>query len=909
MLTPIATRSNRQPFPRPLILLVQIALAALAGIAALRPLPCRGQTPAVAAADEAKSFNAALNTFASANYAVARQFFSDFVKQFPMSDKVPEAVLYQGRAALKQNKPEDCIALLEGQLANSGKVTDEYQWWIGEALFQKGDSKASADRFALLLKNHPTSTHRLEASYGEARARFKLGEWDRVVTLLRTPTGSFRAAAKDRANDELVIAGDLMLIEALLQLRNYPVAEEVGKSLTGRNFTPELRWRYEQLRCRVMVEDERLADALKQSTNAVVAATATGIPTANAESLELQATILSRLNRLEEAAQVYQLNLSPNSPPQRQKEALLRLIQLHLAENNFSLVTQRLELLMAQTTGGTNSDVALLTYGEVYLREYALAARGGTNITLSSTTATNLLTEAIGRFDHLIRVRSSSPLVGLAHLNRGWCLWALGRLPEGQEAFRSAATAIPFSEDQAVAQFKLGETQFRLKDYTNALVSFREFTNRFSRLPRVQSSLLDQALIHLVRISFEVRDTAGATEALDRLLAWRPQSEFIDSSLLLAGQRLTLLDQPALAREWLSKLPESSARKDQAELLVASTYASERSFTNALERYTAWLARFTNSDLIPRAQFDLAQATYQAGQPSNAFLLFTNFLANYPTNALAPRAQYEVGEFYLRQENYTNAEIHFQRLYENTNWAVSELTYRAKMQAGRAAFARKGFNNARPLFSQILNDKPPYPDLVAEAYFAYGDCLMMEALGSTNIYAKYGEASTAFGNITRKYGTNAIVAKAWGNLGNCYLQLAREDVSSYSNATNAFQRVLSFPNASVSDRSQALVGIGIALAKLAETYTTSKEQQALTEQAQASFLRVLFEKNLIGSEKPDPFWQKKAGLEAAQLAEASQDWDAALGIYDRLKQVLPALTPELDRRIARIKSRPAQDRQ
>ena len=904
MPTFISTRSNPSRPTTLRLIAPWVWLLGLIWVALFSPQTALTQTPASAAADEAKSFTSALNTFLGANYAVARQFFADFVKQFPMSERVPEAILYQARAALKQDKPEDCIALLEGQLANSGKVTDEYQWWLGEALFQKGDPKASADRLALMLKNHPNSSHRLEASYGEARARFKLGDWDRVVTLLHTPAGSFRTAAKDRSNDELVIAGDLMLIEALLQLRNYTVAEGVGRSLTGRNFTPDLKWRYEQLRCRMMVEDERLADALKQSTNAVIAAAATGTPAASAESLALQAVILTRLNRLEEAAQVYQLNLTPTSPALRQRESLVMLIQLQLVQNNFSVVTQRLEQLMSQSAGGTNSDVALLTYGEVYLREYALAARANTNGMALSASSTNLLAEAIGRFDHLIRVQPSSPLIGLAHLNRAWCLWASARLPESQDAFRSAAATLPFSEDQAVAQFKLGETQFRLKDYTNALASFGEFTNRFSRLPRVQSTLLDQALIHLVRVSFELHDTKAATDALERLLAWKPQSEFVDPSLLLVGQRLTLLDQPELAREWLSKVPESSTRKDLAELIVGITYTRERRFTNALEHYTGWLSRFTNSELIPRAQFNLAQATYHAGQSSNAYILFTNFLSIYPTNTLAPLAQYEVGEFHLRQENYTNAEIQFQRLYENTNWPINELTYRAKMQAGRSAFARKGFNNARLLFSQILNDKPAYPDLVAQAYFAYGDCLMMEALGSTNVYAKYGEASTAFGNMTRQYTTNEVVPKAWGNLGNCYLQLAHQEVKYYYDATNAFQRVLSYPNASVSDRSQALVGIGIALLKLAETYSTAKEQQTLSEQAQVNFLRVLYEKNLMVSEKPDPFWQKKAGFEAAQLAESSQDWDAALGIYDRLKQILPALAPELDRRIARIKSRP-----
>ncbi len=48
--------------------------------------------------------------------------------------------------------------------------------------------------------------------------------------------------------------------------------------------------------------------------------------------------------------------------------------------------------------------------------------------------------------------------------------------------------------------------------------------------------------------------------------------------------------------------------------------------------------------------------------------------------------------------------------------------------------------------------------------------------------------------------------------------------------------------------------------------------------------------------------QKRAGLEAALIAEAAQDWRAAVGIYERLKQIFPQLSGDLDRKLARVKS-------
>ena len=53
---------------------------------------------------------------------------------------------------------------------------------------------------------------------------------------------------------------------------------------------------------------------------------------------------------------------------------------------------------------------------------------------------------------------------------------------------------------------------------------------------------------------------------------------------------------------------------------------------------------------------------------------------------------------------------------------------------------------------------------------------------------------------------------------------------------------------------------------------------------------------------PDPFWQKKAGLEAALISESALDWRAAAGIYERLKQIFPQVSVDLERRLARARS-------
>ena len=49
---------------------------------------------------------------------------------------------------------------------------------------------------------------------------------------------------------------------------------------------------------------------------------------------------------------------------------------------------------------------------------------------------------------------------------------------------------------------------------------------------------------------------------------------------------------------------------------------------------------------------------------------------------------------------------------------------------------------------------------------------------------------------------------------------------------------------------------------------------------------------------PDSFWVKKAGLQAAGVAEASGEWAQAVAVYRRLEDLLPPLRGLLENKIA-----------
>jgi tetratricopeptide (TPR) repeat protein len=185
--------------------------------------------------------------------------------------------------------------------------------------------------------------------------------------------------------------------------------------------------------------------------------------------------------------------------------------------------------------------------------------------------------------------------------------------------------------------------------------------------------------------------------------------------------------------------------------------------------------------------------------------------------------------------------------------------------------------------------------------FAYGDALMALKPSNTNDpLANYAEAIKVFSSIARNYPSNSLAARAEGKIGDSYLQLARTDPRAFQSASNAYQRAMEGPNAEVTTRSLAEIGLAAVL-EMQAAKEKSDSRSALLQNALDRYLNVFYEKNLRPGELPDPFMIKKSGWEAGRLAEALQAWPQALKLYERLQARIPALEPLLRNKILKAR--------
>ena len=894
--------------------LAVFVLACASGYAA------RAATPA-----EDRDFNSAERTFKDEFFERAEKEFAEFSRKYPDSQHLPEAVFLQARSLFERQKTNTepkralsaVVSLLATNIARAGTLGDQYRYWIGEAQFHSGNYEAAADSFARLIKDHADSPLVLNASYAEAFAWYKSGNLVRAIELLQKPASAFQRAAQTRLNDDLTLKGFLLLAEALFAERDFKAAEATLNGLANQTLKPEQKWQRQYLLARLQLADRRPADALQTVTNLLTLSATVGVPKLQAETKALEGEIFQELQQPASAITAYTNNLAPGVPDVYQRQALLKVIDLTLAQGNLEPAVQWLETFLAKQSQDALLDLVRLTLGELRLKQYYQQLESRSGLPGTTPTLANLLAQAKAQFSQVITNYPQSQLLGKAHFNRAWCSWEERKYRESMDDFQLASEKLTTPEEQAVARFKLADVQFLQNDFAGAITNYTRLVEQYAALPPVKEALLAQALYQIVLASSEVGDHANATNALEKIQTWFPESEFNQRSALLAGHTFARQQKPAEARAVLEKFAErwpTSTLLPEVRREVARTFMLEGKWQEAAVHYDAWVAEFTNHVELPQAEFDRAWVYYQAGQETNAFNFFSNFIAHFPASPQAALAQNWMGDYFTRKGEYVNAERNYQLLYQSTNFPPSELKYRALLRAGAAALARQGYDDAIAYFTNLISiadyDSNCPPTVAAQAYIALGDAIIEKPVAERTdpMRQRFEEAINAFRRIPVKYPTSSLVPLAFGRIADCYFQLGAGDSTRYEGAVTNYQEVIRSPEASVSARSQAEIGLGNTLEKKGESLekqTDPKavaERQSLFDEALNHYLDVLYEKNLREGEEAEPVWIGKAGIEAGRLAEQSKNWDKAVNIYSSLMERLPMLRPVLEKKIEKARA-------
>ncbi|MGC3959045.1 MAG: tetratricopeptide repeat protein [Verrucomicrobiota bacterium] len=557
---------------------------------------------------------------------------------------------------------------------------------------------------------------------------------------------------------------------------------------------------------------------------------------------------------------------------------------------------------MTRNTNAPAADVAWLTLGELHLKQSVGRLAADTN-----EAPVNHLMLATNCFTKVVKNFPGNAYVGKAQLNLGWCYWVESNFVASEAAFDAAVKRLPLSEDLVVARFKLADAQYIQANFVTALENYRQALQLATNWPAVNDALRAPASYQALRASLALTNAAGganlamAEGAMWAIIGADAESAEAPSSVLLVAQAYADARKPEDAQrlfgDFIRKYPESELRPE-VQLLMARMREDEGDWQGAVLSYESWLSSFVTNRLRSQVEFRRALATARSGAETNALGLFTNFVAQFPKSELSPQAQWWVADYHFSRGAYAEAELQYKQLFQN--WGISELAYPAKMMAGRAALGWSNYENATNHFTSLISDAKCPPLLQVQALFAYGG-VTMRTVAATNKFDLFEQARRVFNVIVRDYPTNELVAQAWGEIGNCSLQLGVVDAANYVVASNAYQSAVNWPGASVATRSQALVGLATVLEKQALLQPGTELMTNLLMQARNYDLDVYLGKLLADGEVPDSYWRKQAGEEAARLSEKLGEWPQALEVYRDMARLKLRPVDQLEKKIANVK--------
>lgn len=869
---------------------------------------------AAAEGDEARAREVLVKMFLDGLHEYVEREAAAFASQFPHSTNLAEVVLLRAQARLALGRHDDAIKLLESDAALvAGPLAAEYAFWAAEARFRKGDFAAAAAGFAAMAARHPESPRRLEAAVQEALARSRAGDPAQAGARLRDPDGPFQTAARANPGSPWASRGWLLLAQLLVSLNDADGARQALTEMARQPLPPPMEWERRLVLARAEFTAGRLAEAVGQTTNLWTAVTNSLPPALIAEAAALEGRAFEGLQQYVPALQAYERGLATNAPPAPRRLALEKVIEITRQAVPDQAVT-RLQQFIDRFPQDELLDLARFALGQALLREFYRLSDPATPVTPETSAARTLrLQQARAQFELLVSNHPASPLLPQAELARAWTLWEEGapRLADALAAFRNATSRLAPGVDQATARLQWAECQFRSDEWAGALTNFWLVATNYLDAA-IPPTLRSQGLFGVVRTGIAAGDLAAAAAAADRLVQMEGAAEVSERADILLAEAYSRAGQPEQARAqyeaFLQRHPDSR-RTPEVRLAIARTFEQRGDNGAALSAYASWLANFTNqpaaTNLVAQATFDLARVTHRVDPGPGSLTLLTNFIARFPDDPNAPLAQYLVAEQLFNQGDFAPAELAFlDKLLDPARARPGdELPYRARLMAGKCAVYRSGWQSAREHFDWLITNGPlsvvssrvPV-SVVAEAYIFRGDLFMLEPKppGSDPL-AGYAEAINAFAKVAERFPTNELAPLAWGRIGDCNLQLATADPRRYDAAAEAYQKVIE-SSAGPRLRSMAEVGLGLVLKKQA-ALKPAAEQPALFDEAMTHFLNVLYGRNLQPGEAPDPPWVRQAGLEAAELAESLRQWDAAIGLYQRLITELPPLKPRLERKI------------
>lgn len=492
--------------------------------------------------------------------------------------------------------------------------------------------------------------------------------------------------------------------------------------------------------------------------------------------------------------------------------------------------------------------------------------------------------QAVDEFQHYIEAFTDAEGVARAHFGRGWALIHIERFSEAAMSFSKAYEMFGDGERKARAIFKAGDAHFLNGQFKLAGEQYRKLLKEYPG-----SGLAVEARFQLGE-SY-VRD--GEYELADKMFAeivkQFPKGALAEEALLRQAE---IQEQQGLLPEALdiysilmSNYPKSRF-VPEALFGRGQIYFRQWRFNQALDDFERAVQEYPDSKVVEEAYYKRGMCYYWLGQDDTALNVYQNFINRYPESEWSAAVMFWMGKYYFNHGDYKQAEkvfLDFQKKYGKDSLADDALLW-----AGHSLGRQREYVKAIETFARMVKEYPD-SDKMAEARFAQGDCLCE--------IANFGDAILIFDEIINKYPDSLLVIPAWLRKGDCQFTLGVDDPKRYEESMGSYRVVVNSSDTRPEQVLQAEYKLGRCLEKMGRTV------EAFEYYYQKVILRSLEEREKgVWLNDSARRWFADAAFAAAKIAEAREDFKAAVSILEYVVQVGAATAVDARRTIERIKS-------
>lgn len=669
---------------------------------------------------EVAYYRLGLNAFESADYAAAREYFTELIEQFPESEYSGSAQYWIGESFTLEKDFTAAVAYFENAISKRGqnKYIDYSIYALASVYENLRDYKKAVSYYDELISYYRSSPLLAAAQVRIGYCYFRLKEYDASILELSNP--NLGTMSPEKQAEALYL-----LANSMYKTRDYEGAykiySDIQKKFPAVSFIRDLRYAYAWTNFQL----KKYPDAFRYFNSVSETDDSLGIEAFfwKAEAKRYSGDQAGALKIFEDFLQKY---------PRSGKVQGVK-FQIGLISYSEQKYDQAVKFLLSSVSG-SDKNISIRSYIllgeiEIYRKQYILAESyfkivAGQEFADKELKLRALLGRALSLFHQEKYKEALVQLDELENTDPNFefekVSFFIAETKFNLADYKGAGTyyaKLNISDKNygSYALYGRGYSAYNLADYKSASYYFADYIKAFPADERAAD-----ASLRLGDCYFAIKDYDNAVKTYRLLLNIKSSAvkkDYISYQLALAYYRWGKIKESLTELNNLSALYSGSIYGENAIYLSGWIHFQQANYSAAIDKYTSLIYTMPRSKLVPLVLYSIGDAYFNMGQYDSSVAYYNRILTDHAGTPYVFDAINGIQYSFVAKGDIAGAvqviDIYGKR--DKTKSYADELF----LKKGEIYYSAGDYNGAISAYNEFMDEFPASP-LVADALFWIG---------------------------------------------------------------------------------------------------------------------------------------------------------------------------------------------